>query len=367
MAESAENGIDGQDMTLEEREKWLRERGVQIETPQDRKRAMAASSSVATIAQQISGLSLADSNDKNSIIRFVCIPHDESKPIRTVGLPKLYLTENSQIVGDALPHYVKPYFADNKSIDASLLKEQATKQFAGGDLKQLAETNLSSAAMNAAAAQGSVETFPLVHPADTNQYQGVYIYLDEVGMLKKLPSNRRASQMASTCGFHPPPNFYGDVFVGRVQTKPKLHNVDFVAGVDTDSHHDGSWMRRAVAENLAWQQEMNKVTGKTGQTQPVAAGTDGTVAEEENFSWTQDGEEIEISVPFEQAIDKKAVKVSFWNRAIKVVYAGQEVLSVKLYAGIDVDGCTWTIDGGKHLIVTCEKANGDELWPRVQS
>jgi hypothetical protein len=28
-----------------------------------------------------------------------------------------------------------------------------------------------------------VETFSLVHPADTNDYCGVYLYLDEVGIL----------------------------------------------------------------------------------------------------------------------------------------------------------------------------------------
>jgi hypothetical protein len=39
-----------------------------------------------------------------------------------------------------------------------------------------------AAAMQSVTARGSVETFPLVHPADRNQYCGVYIYLDEVGL-----------------------------------------------------------------------------------------------------------------------------------------------------------------------------------------
>mgnify|MGYP005857209465 CR=1 FL=1 len=138
--------------------------------------------------------------------------------------------------------------------------------------------------MNAVAAQGSVETFPLVHPADTNNYMGVYIYLDEVGLLKKLPPNARATSIAVACGYSPPPKFYGDVFIGRVQTKPHLTNIDFAAGKDTDSN--AAWMQRAVAENFAWQQELNKVTNKN-KTAPIS-GTDGKAAKEEQFTWTQD-------------------------------------------------------------------------------
>ena len=114
----------------------------------------------------------------------------------------------------------------------------------------------------------------MVHPADTNNYEGVYIYLDEVGLLKKLPHNTRASQFAIACGYHPPPNFYGDVFIGRVKTRPIIHNVGFVAGVDTD--RNAIWMQRAISENLTWQQEVNRIKGTSSETQPAAIGTDGT-------------------------------------------------------------------------------------------
>jgi hypothetical protein len=342
------------DKTLEEREQWLRDRGVLIETAEDRKAASSTASTststsstatdgVHSIVQQVSGLQLGVLNEEE----------DASVAKKS---------------GDSLTQYVKPYFADNKSIDASLLQQQSMKNFAGGDLKALADTNLSSAAMNSAAAQGSVETFPLVHPSpDTNGSTGVYIYLDEVGLLKKLPSNNRASQIAAACGFHPAPNFYGDVFMGRVKTQPILANVDFVAGVDTD--RSAEWMQRAVSENLAWQQEMNKVTGRTGETQPAHAGTDGNVAAEDLFNWTQDDDEVELSVPFESssslAIDKNKVKVTFLPRAVKVKYAGEEKLSIQLHGGIDVDGSTWTIDG-TNLVITCEKADAGEIWPRIQ-
>jgi hypothetical protein len=304
-----------------------------------------------------------EASGHGNAIPFVFCPCDDTKPLQTVYLPASVAEEAP---GDALPNYVKPYFAsDRNTIDASMLKEQATKHFAGGDLAQLAETKLSPAAMNAVAAQGSVETFSLVHPADTNQFQGVYIYLDEVGMLKKLPHNSRASQIANACGYNPAPNFYGDVFIGRVQTKPKMNNIGFVAGVDTN--RGATWMQRAVSENLVWQQEMNQLTGQMGRTQPAQVGTEGKSAVEEEFEWTQDEDELEIVVTSDTAWDKKYIKVSFLARSIKISYQGGDKVTIPLYGSIDVDGCTWTLDGSKRLVITCEKANGGEMWPRIKT
>lgn len=350
---------DDNNMTPKEREEWLRSRGVQIENPSDRKTPGGQS-----VVNQLAALSLNNEYlEEEGSIPFVFVPYDDTKPLQTLQLPAS-MAKNSS--GDALPDYVKAYFAsDETSIDASLLKEQASKHFAGGDMKTLAETKLSPAAMNAVAAQGSVETFPLVHPADTNQFHGVYIYLDEVGMLKKMPHNLRASKMAEACGYSPAPNFYGDVFIGRVQTKPRMTNVGFVAGVDTD--RSATWIQRAVSENLAWQQEMNQVTGKVGQTQPDQIGTEGKAAVEEQFEWTQDEDELEIVVPNVDGWDKKSIKVSFMPRSIKVQNEGKEKVTIPLYGSIDVDGCTWTLDGIKKLVITCEKLDSGELWPRIKS
>jgi len=65
--------------------------------------------------------------------------------------------------------------------------------------------------------QGQVETFALVRPTESNKYTSVNIYLDEVGMLRRLPLNKRAADLASKAGFNPAPSFYGDIFIGRIQ------------------------------------------------------------------------------------------------------------------------------------------------------
>ncbi|CAJ1954896.1 unnamed protein product [Cylindrotheca closterium] len=355
-------------MTMQQREDWLRERGVEIEPPQTATSESCSSSTTGTmssILEQMAGVGLKEDEDdvSSNNVSFVCVPQDESKEIFSLKLPAS-LAKNAN--GDLLPKYVKPYFAsDRQSIDTALLEQQATKHFAGGNLSGLVESNISAASMNAAAAMGSVETFPLVHPADTNGYTGVYIYLDEVGMLKKLPNNNRATRIAATCGFHPPPNFYGDVFIGRVTSRPTLQNVNFEVH---DTNRESQWMQRAISENLIWQQELNKVTNKTSEVQPPAVGTEGNTAEENNFSWTQDEEEVELSVlpPMEESssFNKKLVKVIFLSKKVKVKYDKQDILDVSLYGAIDVDGCTWTIDGS-NIVITCEKVDTGTFWPRI--
>jgi hypothetical protein len=367
MTDSKQDDDDDDFRSTQEREQWLRDRGVLIETAEDRKAADDGNGrlglGLAPIFKQLA-VSMDNTSPEDGV-KFVWVPQDTTKPMATVTMPtSMTASTNPNIPecgGDYFPTFLKPYFADRKSIDASLLQDQATKHFAGGDLQQLAQGKITAASMNSVAAQGSVETFCLVHPADTNQYVGVYIYLDELGLLKKLPINDRATAMAAACGYNPPPLFYGDVFVGRVRTVPTRTNIDFVAGIDTD--RGSAWMRRAVSENVAWQQAANQVSGSMGASQPAHKGTDGNVAQETNFSWTQEDDDIEITVPLVDA-NKKLLKVIFKPKSVQVTYDKKEVATILLYSAIDVDGCTWTVDKEK-VIITVEKADPGRAWPRI--
>jgi hypothetical protein len=274
--------------------------------------------------------------------------------------------------GDLLPNFVKPAFADSKTVDQKLLAETASKQFgSSGSTFNGKEfggaSNVSTASMNAVSAQGSVETFPLVHPADTNDYTGVYIYLDEVGMLKKLPLNSRAQSLAGACGFNPPPAFYGDVFVGRVKTRPTMSNSDF-STESGDTSGGSEWIKRAISENLAWQQALNQATGKSGELQPSNKGSDGftEVAESGAYSWKQEDDSVELVIKLPDGLmsNKKYVSAKFMNQSIVVSYDKEKVLDLPLYARIDVDGCTWTLEDGD-LVVSLEKAD-PAAWPRIE-
>mmetsp|Transcript_14046 Transcript_14046/g.28838 ORF Transcript_14046/g.28838 Transcript_14046/m.28838 type:complete len:420 (-) Transcript_14046:63-1322(-) len=336
----------------EDRLKYLTDHGIEVETPEDRK---AESSTVSLIIQQLQ-MTEEDSLSANpSSIQFALIPQDTGKPIR-----RCYLPHSALHSGDALPKFVKSYFADGVSIDSNLLGDQATKQFSSGQLSGMDKSVITASSMNKVAAAGSVETFPLVHPSSTNGYNGVYIYLDEVGMLKKLPPNVRASRMAGECGYNPRPNFYGDVFVGRVCTKPNMRNVGFEVGRDTDG--GAEWMLRAVGENLAWQQEMNRVTNRGGETQKGNDGEDGVSKSEDGYSWTQDNDEVEVVV--EDCNDKKLVKCTFRSNSLKVVIGGDVKVDLELFQKIDVDGCTWTVQEGR-LVIQMEKMDPGISWTRI--
>jgi len=389
-------------MTPTEREQWLRDRGVQIESSADRRKAESALSGTdrpLSITEQVQRLSLSDSTGENDVtdgVKFVYLPHDTAKPIKTVCLP-LRLVDALGPAGDIIPTYIKSFFADGRSIDEKIFKDQAAKQnLFGGDVAKFAANvqkeklatvsegeqaaakeegenpTLSSSALMNATAGGSVETFALVRPSKTNKNEGVYIYLDEVGMLKHLPLNTRASQLAQQCGYHPAPNFYGDVFVGRVSSKPMLHNIDIESGDIMDTTKE--WMVRAPQENVLWQQAINEATGRSGETQPNHAGTEGVAAEAtgkdgNSYSWLQNEEEIELSVPLigdgDEKVNKSLIKVAFQPQKVIVKYNNECKVEVQLYSKIDVDGCTWTLDK-KNLVITCEKARNGEIWPRLE-
>jgi hypothetical protein len=158
---------DEDNMTPEEREEWLKQHGITIERPQDRKAAAAATSTNAPILHQLRGLDVSNEIDG---VELALIPHDTSKTIRSVRLPPGLIRPGT---GDAAVEFVRPYFASNKaSIDASLLNDQARKQFAGGDLQGLDTSKVSVESMNAVAAQGSVEVSGCLslHVSDTGRY-----------------------------------------------------------------------------------------------------------------------------------------------------------------------------------------------------
>lgn len=327
-----------------------------------------------TITEQIKKISLnKHGGSQIDGVQFVHVPYDTSKPITEVTLPS-HVVESLGPAGDLLPAYVKSYFADGKVIDEQLFREQAGKQnLIGGGTDQ--PINVSSQAMMNATLEGSVETFLLVRPSSTNKHQGVYIYLDEVGMLKNLPLNFRASKIAGQCGYHPEPKFYGDIFIGRVEAKPThyMHNISIK--VEDVVNTSSEWLVNAPRENLEWTQALDDATNGTyrkNNQQVVNDGTDGISVQvnkddgTSSFSWLQNSDEIEVTLPLQPGSNKKLIRVSFLRKKVDVKYDGSMLLKLELYEEVDVDGCTWTLENDK-LVITCEKFDGGKIWPRIEA
>jgi len=226
--------------------------------------------------------------------------------------------------------------------------------------------------MKQVAKQGHVEVFSLVHATTSNNMVAINLYLDEVGMLKRLKLNTRASEFAKQAGYNPPPTFYGNVFLGRVQKFRGQYNVmehlNFELGKDTSP--DAEWLKQAATDNLEKQLQMNQIMGVSSQ-QPNVDGSDGVVKEEVGCSWTQTEEELELVVPLPSADAKsKDVQVKFKPQSVVVTFGGQKelLLDLELFERIDVDSGTWTMDrknNNVNLVATMEKVE-QALWPRIR-
>lgn len=194
-------------------------------------------------------------------------------------------------------------------------------------------------------------------------------------------TNSSASKIALQCGYNPEPKFYGDVFIGRVESKPSqpMHNIDIKA--EDVMNSSSEWIVNAPRENTLWTQALDDATnGSYRKNNQSAAndGTDGVAVEvskdgERSFSWMQTTDEIEVTVPLlsdanvreGQFASKKLIKVSFLRRKLVVKYDDTVVLDIGLYEEIDPDGSTWTLDKHK-LVITCEKADEGKIWPRIE-
>jgi hypothetical protein len=183
---------------------FLPAQGILVETAEDRRREQ--------IKNIMNETDVGIDGEEYEDLKFVHIPHNESLPIKELSM-KVPKNRSTSTRGDVLLDELKPFFsALSKKLDVGLIKDSATKQFGSADTPQVSED-----ALRKVAEQGQVETFTLVHPTESNKYISVNIYLDEVGMLKRLPLNKRAADIASKAGFNPAPSFHGDIFLGRIK------------------------------------------------------------------------------------------------------------------------------------------------------
>jgi hypothetical protein len=318
----------------------------------------------------------------------VLIPADPTEPLQEIALPSSQPSAAGADPSAMVLEFLRPRFR--------------TQQGSGGvDLSRLdpgARTLLASGGGGGGGAEGSlppvsdatllkvaqddvhIETFTVVHPSPEGRSDGtassasLVYYLDEIGALKHLPANRRASSYAARAGYEPPPTFYGDVYAGRASPgarRPLPCRVSDLECVD-----------RFARGNLERQAKQNRLAGRpAGFRQPDAAGTGDDPQSEAGFSWRQTEADLEITVPLPGNSDGSAnlltsrqVKVAFRPQSLRVTALGASVLDVRLFERVDVDSCTWTLESGQgdgpesagrqSVVVSMEKAE-EALWPRV--
>ena len=347
---------DDEPVAADAREEWLRARGVVIETREDRARATATREDRARDAREI----------PTRTLKFVKIPCDDDEAFEAREM-----VVGAEETGDALPEALRSSFAGGGVVDAERARAEAVRSL--GERGK----SLTAEAIVKTTEGGSTETFALVRPSAANAWRGVYLYLDEVGMLKNLPPNRRANRLAMECGFDGV-QFYGDMYIGRVQTKPEpMRSVDFELS-DLDS--SAPWMRAATMENVEYSKglkELEAAMASKDGLEKINMTGDGNVAayadgngmpsgSGENYRWCQTEDDVEVSVDVPPGTTTKSIRVLFKPSQFIVKINDEVTCDVSnLYAPVRPDECTWTV-GADEVCVTLAKVSEDASWPALR-
>ncbi|KAK7230804.1 hypothetical protein SO694_00075114 [Aureococcus anophagefferens] len=108
--------------------------------------------------------------------------------------------------------------------------------------------------------------------------------------------------------------------------------------------------------------------GRGGMQQETFDAFEASDAGAEAFTMRQDEEELEVTIPVDEATAKKDVSVKFAARRLRVAVAGKGVvIDSGLKGRVVPDGCSWSFGktkGAKALILTLEKRDGD-TWAKL--
>lgn len=310
---------------------------------------------------------------KERHINIVKVPCDDKEPISELRIP----VEDGR-AGDQLPSLLRIYFNQGK-VRVDDVKDAAGKQFTNQDV------SITQGTIDKLSDVGSVEAFPLAHPNEQNSFCKVAFYLDEVGQLKKLPPNRRASQFAALCGFQNVP-FVGDMFVGRVGppvdgSSNTPQNIDFALA---EFSSDAPWLKNVVQHNYQAGIAANKVAMESDLPSDGADSTAEVELAGGAVKWSETSENLEVSVQLPAEIKKFtakdiAVKFTVTTVSVKVRNTSSEpierpgastvapqdfvvLLEGALAGKVVVDECTWSLNG--HCVeLALEKSGSSQgLW-----
>jgi len=377
------------DMTPEDRLKYLRDHGIEVSEPGQAQKALYNPSPPPPGSRKCA---------------YIMIPSNPSLPPRTLYtfIPPENVSRKasgSRNVSDPLLEELRGKFNISGSstfksryTPAEIMKQTREASGGGGHVNLTTDESgtpkatmvdmpsdetINSMIEAADISGGSpVETFPLSTAGPTNGFETVNIYIDEVSTLKSYPLNKRACDLAEKCGFTGV-KLHGDCYVARRIINPTTNRRELIdmSVEEGEIHGDAKWIREAFRDNHEYQASLDKdgaVSGAFGKDVTEVLGGGGrAVATGEGYVWTQDEDEIEIVVvkpdSLKGDIDKRKVKTKYTNDSVQLHYDGEEWLNVKgFFEPIDKDGCTWQLASNKAgVVITLEKENSGVSWTRL--
>ena len=381
-ADKNDDTINTGEESQEERIQFLRDRGVKIEFPEDRK-GPKASSNVQRFEDKI-----------HRLVKLVKIP---------CNLNSEY--EEFEIIVNKEAYQCDPY--------TDSLKDQFTKNVDEKMIKNLVSTmgssGISKETLMRLALEGQAESFPISRPVDNNKNQAVNFYVDELGQSKGLDLNTRAAALANFCGFKSVP-ILGDVLVGRYELIQKSNGgkaynpIDFMKS-ELDSSAD--WAKNCEHNNYEWgistgQISMDPNAMRANNSKATIIPLNGedrySVNDEDRYSvnddeavqidstqipgleWTEADDSMEVNVDLKYLAecvgtntiikwDKKSIDVKITSKLFKISIIGIDgaVLEVPLAGNISPDDSTWTLSGGGTIIeLSLEKSQEGLVWNRLR-
>ena len=313
------------DMTPEERLDYLQERGIEVDL-KDKDRKAGGNSA----------------GEEGPPFNYVYIPLQEKEPVVMLQAP-------SGEHRDMLKGLLAPHFADDKMMDETVVKRESLARLkgmmVGGGLGKSGLVAPSAATLSSLAAGGACEAYPLCMGRPENDFCDVRLYIDEVGALRGRGRNARAEALAAAAGLTGL-SIHGDAFVGRLK---RGKNVDFNIEEMSPSS-DWCNAARVAHQRTAAQRGI-------GDTEHLVKGGD----EAGLYTWTQTEDEVEVRVrgaPVSKGASKRVtVEYGGGDSLIVTVDKGNSlplVCLTPLFARVDTDGCTWTLDG-EFVVISMEK------------
>ena len=286
------------------------------------------------------------------------IPADESQPFEQL---EAILANDAH--GDILPDVLAP-FSGGGSIDRRAAREQAVRQLGEKGLE------LSQDALDNATKQGATETFALVRPSSTNNHRGVYLYLDEVGLLKGLRPTRGPTPSRDP-GVLDGVSFYGDMYAGSIKLNPPRWSTSISPSPSSTRTPPGSSPRALRTSSTISPCSSSRMPCARRAAWPRIRrrGGDGVMpgGEGDDYAWSQTDDEVEMVVDVPAGTKAKDVKVAFKAESVEVVVGGAATAKAeRLYRRVRPDECTWTIEGGKKVVVTLAKVD-EQVWHAIEA
>ena len=97
---------------------------------------------------------------------------------------------------------------------------------------------------------------------------------------------------------------------------------------------------------------MRQISDTMAELRGGGTGNDTGEQEGEGYKWSQDGDDLEISIEVDDAVNKKDLKINFGQEKVSVIVKGEKKVDLMLFDKIRPDECNWTFGKGKVCLHT---------------